>query len=434
MKRIFMSILICAALSVGAFTGCASAATTSPSVSGANTAAVESGASTSTSATTTVASVEGSVLDTSDMFTDRDLTQEADTADAKAITVASGEDVTISEEGVYVISGTAQDTTITVEADDAAKVQLVLDGVTITNTSKPAIYVASADKVFVTTAAGSANELTVTGTFETTADSDSNIDGVIFAKDDIVLNGLGTLTVNSTDNGIVGKDDVKITGGTYVIKAEGHGIQGKDSVAIADGTITMDVGTDAIHSENADDPTLGYVYIANGTFDFKTGSDGIEGDAAVQIDGGTFSIDAEEGIEGTYVQLNGGTIDINASDDGINATSKSTAYNVVVEINGGDVTVNMAQGDTDALDSNGDLIINGGTVTISAQSPFDFDGQGALNGGTVIVNGEEIAELTNQMMGGGFGGPMGNMSGSSSAPQGDWGSSGGPGASRGGMR
>ena len=346
------------------------------------------------------------------MFTDRDLEQTADTANATKITVKNGEDVTISEEGVYVISGTATDCTITVDADSTAKVQLVLDGVSITNADAPAIYVLSADKVFVTTASGSTNELTTTGEFAAIGDV-TNIDGVIFAKDDLVLNGQGTLTINSSANGIVGKDDVKVTGGTYNITATEHGIQGKDSVAIADGTFNITAGTDAIHAKNDEDLTLGYVCIADGTFNLNGGSDGIEGYAVVQIDGGDITIDSQEAIEGTYVQINGGTVDIAATDDGINASDKSSEYDIVLEINGGDISVNMASGDTDALDSNGSLFITGGTVNITAQSAFDYVANASMTGGTVTVNGQQITELTNSMMGGGMAGPQGGMSGGS---------------------
>ena len=421
MKRAMIAAVVSATVALGAFTGCASAAETETDTTSSTSVlavadataedAAEDVAATQTAAPVTeVNSAANGVLDTSDMFTERDLTQAADTSDAKAIALASGQDVTISEEGVYVVSGTAEDATITVDADSSAKVQIVLDGATITNTDAPAIYVASADKVFVTTAEGSTNTLSTTGEFA--AIGDDNVDGVIFASDDIALNGMGTLVIESSANGIAGKDDVKVTGGTYQITAANHGIEGKDSVAIADGSFTITAGKDAIHAENSDDQTLGYVYIADGTFALTADSDGIEGDAAVQINGGAFTIQGAEGIEGTYVQINDGVIGIEASDDGINATSKSTAYSVVLEINGGETTVVMGSGDTDALDTNGDLIINGGMVDITAQSAFDFDGRGELNGGTLIVNGEQITELTNSMMGGGMGGgPMGGHGG-----------------------
>ena len=104
-------------------------------------------------------------------------------------------------------------------------------------------------------------------------------------------------------------------------------------------------------------------------------------------------------------------IGITASDDGINAAAKSAAYTPTIEINGGEITISMGQGDTDAVDSNGYIYINGGTLDITAQSPFDYDMGASLNGGTLIVNGQETTEITNQMMGGMPGGDMGGQPG-----------------------
>ena len=110
-------------------------------------------------------------------------------------------------------------------------------------------------------------------------------------------------------------------------------------------------------------------------------------------------------MEGTWIQVNDGAVYVAAADDGINASAKSSSYSILAEFNGGYTTIVMGQGDTDAVDSNGDLVINGGTLDITAQSPFDYDYNAEYNGGTIIVNGQETNAITNQMMGGpGMGG------------------------------
>ncbi|MBR2282090.1 MAG: carbohydrate-binding domain-containing protein [Spirochaetales bacterium] len=353
-----------------------------------------------TSSTGSTASVSGTVYYTEDdEFSKRDLKQTADLADAIYCEVADGEDITITAAGVYVVSGSATDSTIIVEAGDEDKVQIVLNGVTITNTDFPCIYVKSADKVFVTTAEDTDNTLKVTGAF--TSDGDTNTDAVIFAKDDIVLNGEGTLNITSTyGNGITGKDDLKITGGTISITCKLDAIEAHDSIRIAGGDITINSKKDGLHAEYDEDDSVGYIYICGGTLDITASDDGIHATTVVQIDDGEIGISAAEGIEGTYVLINGGTITISASDDGINAASKSTAYSVAIEINGGTITIKMGSGDTDAIDSNGNLYVNGGTLNITATSAFDYDGGASYTGGTIIVNGQTVNTITNSMMGG----------------------------------
>jgi hypothetical protein len=289
--------------------------------------------------------------------------------------------------------------------------------VSITNDDSPAIYVKSADKVFVTTAEGSDNTLSVTGTF--TADGDTNTDAVIFSKDDLVLNGLGTLTINSTDHGIAAKDDFKATGGTWIINAEGKGIDVNDSVSICGGTFTITAGGDGIHCENDEDLTVGSVYISGGSFTIDAGSDGIQATTTLTINGGNINISAEEGLESTSVTINDGTIYIEASDDGINASDKSTAVDILIEFHGGDTTIVMGQGDTDAVDSNGYIYVYDGTITITGMSAFDYERGGAIYGGTVTVNGSQVTEMTTQMMGGGMmgGGMGGRMFGQGQMPE-----------------
>ncbi|MBR6708035.1 MAG: carbohydrate-binding domain-containing protein, partial [Clostridia bacterium] len=367
-------------------------------------------------------------LEEGDLFSDRDLRQEADTSEAVYYTVSDGVSVTIDSQGVYIFSGSAKEYSITVEAGEKDKVQIVLDGVSVTNTSAPVIYVKACDKAFVTTSEGSENDLSVTGTFQ--KDGSDKTDGVIFSKQDLVLNGLGTLNIASSDNGAVSKDDLKVTGGTWNISCSGNALEANDSVQIAGGTINVSKCKNGIRADNDDDDTLGYVVILGGSIDINASGDGIRGTSVVRIDGGDISVTAAEGIEGTYILLNGGTVNVTASDDGINAAAKSSSFEVWIVINGGDITVTMGRGDTDALDANGSIVINGGNVSINAQTAFDYDRSGTINGGTVVVNGEQVTVMTSQMMGGGWGQPgggWGQPGGGWGQPGGGWGQPGGGG-------
>ena len=345
-------------------------------------------------ATCAVAQTSPYIYQYDEMFTKRDLKQSADLTNSVEYAVSDGQDIHITGEGVFVLTGSARDVTVYVEAGQDDKVQLVLDGLTITNLDAPVIYVKSADKVFVTTDRDSS--LSVTGAFS----SSDKADGVVYSKCDIVFNGDALLTISSARNGIVSKDDLKITGGSYAVTAADKAIEANDSIRIAGGTLNLKAGTDCIHAENSDDDSKGYIYIAGGDITINAQDDGIHAVSVVQVNDGKITISAAEGIEGTYIQINSGTISINGLDDGINAAQKSGAYRAAIEINGGTITVDMASGDTDGIDSNGDIVINGGTITVTGGSSFDYDGTATYNGGTIIVNGQQLNYIPNQMMGG----------------------------------
>lgn len=354
-------------------------------------------------------------LDTADLFSNRDLTQTPDISDAETIQAVSNKTVTITEAGTYILTGTASDFTVKVETDKESKVQLVLDNFNVTNSDFPVIYVVSADKCFITTL-DNTSSLSVTGNFK--ADGDTNTDAVIFSKDDLVFNGTGTLKITSSSgNGISGKDDIKFTGGTYNITASKHGIEAHDSISACGGTFTIRAGKDGLHCENGDDDTVGWIYISDGTFSITASSDGIRGTTYTQIDGGNISISSSEGIESTYIQINGGNISISATDDGINASQKSKSTGTpVFEITGGSLNVTMSGGDVDCIDSNGNIIVSGGTISVTypVQGPsesFDCDGTASYTGGTIIINGNQVNSIPQSMMGGRGMGNMGSRGG-----------------------
>ena len=241
---------------------------------------------------------EADTSETDETKVDETQADESETDGTKAASSGvsiSGNIITISKEGTYVLSGALSEGQIVVDAD-SAKVQLVLDNADITCASSAAIYVKNADKTFITLAEGSENILMNTAEYE--AIDDNNIDAVIFSKGDLTLNGKGTLTINSEyGHGIVSKDDLKLVSGTCNITAKNHALSGKDSVRIAAGTYNLTSGKDGIHSENADDDEKGFVYIASGDFTIESTGDGIDASYVVQIDDGDFEITAGGGAE-----------------------------------------------------------------------------------------------------------------------------------------
>lgn len=367
-----------------------------------------------------------------DMFTDRDMRTEYDesksiliqlngtsaAASANSVKI-SGTAVTITEEATYIISGTLDDGMIIVNAPDTAKLQIVLNGVDITSTTSAPLYILEADKVFLTLADGTENTLSNGGTF--TAIDENNIDAAIFSKQDLTLNGSGSLTVTSpAGHGIVCKDDLVFTSGTYTVNSASHGLDANDSVRITGETnITIDAGKDGIHCENSDDANLGFIYISNGTMNIEAEGDGIAAGAYVQIENGTFdllvgggSVNGTNASSGNYggfmgggghggmrpggsqntttttdenstsmkgmkaansLLINGGTFRIDSADDAVHS-------DVSVTINGG--TFEIASGD-DAIHAEDTLTITAGTINISKS----YEGLEALN---VNVQGGDI--------------------------------------------
>lgn len=428
-RRKKLLALFCAtALSMTAVAGCTGTKSSTGNVVSSET---------EVNAEETVAQSEIGTFSSTDMFTERDLAGTYEESGAVYVTLSddgitgetdgvaiNGQTVTITAEGTYIFSGTLSEGQIVVDADKA-KVQIVFDNVDITCASSAAVYVKNAEKVFVTLAEGSQN--TLRNTDEYVAIDDNNIDAVIFAKSDLTLNGTGSLTIVSAEgHGIVSKDDLKITGGTYDITAAGHALSGKDSVRIADGTFILTAEKDGIHAENADDEEKGYIYIADGDFTITSDGDGMDASNIVQIEDGTFDITAgggaansqkthesdmpgggmsqnierpdgesmpqmgekpdgenmpqdtttdesgtsTKGIKaGGGMYLNGGTYQINSADDSIHSNA-----NIMIA----DGTYTLATGD-DGVHADDALTVNGGTITVTES----YEG---LEGLTVTIN------------------------------------------------
>lgn len=388
----------------------------------------------------------------------------------------NGTVATITSAGSFTISGELNNGQIVVDTESADPVELVLSGVNIHNTSSSPLYIVNAEDVIISLAAGTQNALSDGSSYVLAANEDEP-DATIFSKEDLTIQGSGSLTIDANyNNGIKSKDKLVINAGNITVNSVDDAIIGKDKICVKGGNITVDAAGDGLKSTEDEDPEKGYVAIEGGQLTIVSGADAIQAetyltvsagevnitsgggsrayiggddsakglkanttititggtltidsaddainaDLAVVIDGGTLTlssgddaihadatvtindgdidiITSSEGIEATTIKINDGNIDIYATDDGLNATNKSAGYSVLIEVNGGTMFVEVGPGDTDAFDSNDDIIINGGVIDVVARSAFDAGDRGGLrqlNGGTVTVNGQIVTALT----------------------------------------
>ena len=365
-------------------------------------------------------------IDVSDMFSKKDMKNDYEESDCTIINLeneniegagakVTSEGITITEEGEYILTGTYKNKKIKVEAEEDAKVRLILKDADIENEEGAAIYVKSADKVFITLSEGSAN--IISGVSEKISEDEETC-AALFSKSDLTINGEGNLLINCTDGkGIESKDDLKIASGDINIKSSEHAISGKDSVRIAGGTIKIIAGADGINSSNDEDPQKGYVYIAGGSIEIDASDDGIHAETKMVIEDGNINIiNSEEGIEGAIVEIAGGELNVISKDDGINASDGSTSSKpggnkpgdsdskqqgndtsinlsepVYILISNGEINIDAAG---DGFDANGSVYVTGGNVRVSGpeddgNGAFDYDLSAVITGGSFIACGSD---------------------------------------------
>ena len=299
-------------------------------------------------------------------------------------------DLNITSGGSYTLTGTHKDMMVVVDALDA-DVQLILDGVIIENSKGPAIYVRSAGKVQITLKDGSSNTLS-DGTSYDITDSDSTLDGAVFSKADLTVNGSGTLTVNGNyKHGIVSKDDLVISSGTIMVNAQSTGINGKDCVKVNNGNITVTSGGDGIKSDNDTDADRGYVYLYGGTVNITSGNDGIQAQTVLKIEdvdlmvtaggGSDYSLSSSaesyKGLKASSdILISGGSFDITSRDDCIHS-------NGTITISGG--TYTLASGD-DGIHADTDLAISGNSTKLTVTKSYE-----GIEGTGIVISGGDIS-------------------------------------------
>jgi hypothetical protein len=308
-----------------------------------------------------------------------------------------GSVMTITSAGTYSISGTLNDGQIIVDTQDEETVYLILNGVDITSSTSAPIYVANAEKTVITLADGTENTVTdgATYVFEDAESDEPN--ATVFSKDDLTMNGSGSLTVNANyNNGITSKDDLKITGGTIAVNAVNDGIKGKDSIAVLDGIITVNAGGDGLQSTNDEDTEKGYIVIEGGSFEITAGLDGIQAQTSLQIGGGELTIVSGGGSVASSSGGAWGGPGMEGNPNNITESAKGLKAGVDLTIMDGVIQISSLD---DALHSNNSITINGGDIQLaSGDDGIHADSVLTINSGDLNITqsyeGLESAVIT----------------------------------------
>lgn len=311
-------------------------------------------------------------------FSNKDTEYDYDESEATVIK-ESEEAVKITAAGTYVITG--KHSSITVSAPDSAKVRIILKNATVQNSSGPAIYITAADKVFITAYKGTVNTVSDGSAYSSDFDG-TNVDGAVFSKADLTLNGEGTLNVTGSYKcAVVSKDDLIICGLTLNAKSLGSAIEGKDCVKSKDATVTVTSGGDGIKSTNSEDTARGFVYIESGLFNITAAKDGIQAETLVKLSGGEINVTSGGGAPEKVSSGDAGRAPFESSSSDDEESTNGIKAGSLILAEGGSITVSSAD---DTVHSNGDIQINGGKFALSSGD----DGIHADN--ALIINSGEI--------------------------------------------
>ncbi len=270
----------------------------------------------------------------------------------------------INQSGSYMFTGVfeGQIKVNTPEED----VQLMFNNLNISSAQHSPIIIEQADEVTVTLMSGSQNYIYDSSLYLEEANKtldEVKANGALFSNDDIYINGLGSLSIESEfKTAIFGKNDVLISDASLYIKSPRNGIKGND-----------------------------LVYIGSGNLDITAGTDGIESNDLICIDGGKLTInESYEGLEALDILINGGEIVVRSDDDGINISGD--AENLMghgLIINNGDINIDS---EGDGLDSNGSILMTGGNVLVngplaSNNGSLDYNIEFEISGGNLLALG-----------------------------------------------
>lgn len=323
-----------------------------------------------------------------------------DITDVKGVK-QEGNIVTIGTGGTYILTGTLSSGQIVVNADKQ-DVWLVMDNAHITCEDSSPLYIADAKNTYLVLKTDSENSLTDSSAYSVGADEDP--DATLFCKNDLIISGQGSLTINSNyNNALHTKDTLTIAESTLAITSVDTGIKAKDGITIESGNITITCAGDGIQTTNSEDSSLGNMEIHGGNITIDTEKDAIQSENALTITGGTFNITTGDGAENAdYNYGYGGFMGFGYyyGDNSSDVSMKALKSQGALLVTGGVYNINS---EDDSLHSNSDVTISGGEFTIkSGDDGVHSDEKLTITNGTIdILTSYEGLEGTEVSISGG---------------------------------
>ncbi|MGN1129826.1 MAG: carbohydrate-binding domain-containing protein [Ruminococcus sp.] len=325
-----------------------------------------------------------------------------------------GNIVTISDGGDWEVVGTCDDGMIYVNTgevkDDNDKVKLRLNGMSLTNTSGPAIYFDRCKKAFITIESGSENYVADSSVY---ASDYAEAKAAIHSDDSLEIKGKGTLNVaGNYSHAINSDDDILIENGIInILSSVKDGLHANDAIDIIGKNIVLTTNTtgDAVESEGyltVDSAKLNftaggkglnatdYITLTNVNGTMNTTNDCINSNGVVTVSGGTYNLTSgDDGITGLSIAIESGTFDMETTGKGLNDDQGNT-------ITTGDFTIDSTD---DCINSNGVLTIYDGTFELESDDEAITGNTINIMDGTFILNtiGKAIKSTTDTTFKGG---------------------------------
>lgn len=330
----------------------------------------------------------------------------------------NGTQAVILAPGTYVVDGTLDDGQLVVNVGDSAEVTMILDNVTITDSTTSPISVITAANVEIIAKEGTVNTITDGTSYVFPDASTDEPNAALFSKKPLVISGAGEMVVHGNYNdGVASKDGLTLSIAKLMVTSKDDGLRGKDFVLIESGTYSITSSGDGIVSDSEEGASEGYITIEGGDFAITAKADGIVAQTDLLINGGSFSITSGSGANSTpsdalstkglkgvaSLEINGGTFTLNCQDDAVHSNAAVTITDGTFDIRTGD----------DGVHSDTTVTINGGDFDISKS----YEGVEAtiitITGGSIsVVSSDDGINVAGGDGSGGWGPPGGGTTNS----------------------